>query len=72
MENLTRQSWLVIARNVASLALAAIAIAGLTLGSAALSAYVEVVTLLALSSIWVVLKIAAHFHQKIMVEPHLA
>jgi len=62
-------SWMMIAKNVASLGGTAIALSGIAFGIAIQSIPVITGTVLVLSTAWLTLKLASYFYNKIVVEP---
>ncbi len=61
-------SWLLIAKNVASLALAAISLGAIISGVAVGNFFALPVVVLGISGLWLTLKLASHFYNKVVVE----
>lgn len=61
-------SWIIIAKDVASVGGSAIALVGIVFGIATQSIAIISVSVLALSTVWLTMKLAAYFYNKIVVE----
>ncbi len=61
-------SWMVVAKDVASVAGAAIALVGIVFGVATQSIAILSISILALSTVWLTMKLATYFYNKIVVE----
>jgi hypothetical protein len=68
LEERKRLSWMVIVKDIASVAGAGIALVGIVFGIAAQSIFVVSGAVLALSTIWLTMKLATYFYNKIIVE----
>lgn len=68
LEEKTWLSWMVVVKDVASVALAGIALVGIVFGIAASSMAVAAPAVLVLTSVWLSMKIASYFYKQILEE----
>ncbi len=72
LEQKKRLSWMIVAKDVASVGVAVIALAGIIFGMAIQSIPMIAGTVLVLSTVWLTMKLASHFYNKIVVEAPIA
>lgn len=72
LEEKTWLSWMVVVKDVASVALAGIALVGIVFGIAASSMAVVAPAVLVLTSVWLLMKIASYFYKQILEERRAA
>jgi hypothetical protein len=65
-------SWMVVAKDVSSVAISAISIIGLVFGLAIEGVGVLAIGFLVLSSFWLTIKIVSYFYNQLVIEPHAA
>jgi len=65
-------SWMVVAKDVSSVAISVISIIGLIFGLAIEGVGILAIGFLVLSSFWLTIKIVAYFYEQLVIEPHAA